>query len=491
MDHFMAEFVPLPVRALLSRRIGRGSSLVFGLAIVTGAVGCRSPTTSTSSFVCDHPGCDFPPPSPAVEVAPNAVLLAVGDTLRLTATPAHLSGSGPVTWQSLGPSIATISASGLVTSVTPGAVTVSATILGIVGLAAITVPESGQPSFSKVSGGEYHTCALTLAGVPYCWGWDAFANGQGGIGIIVAPVRLVGGLTLATLSAGSFHTCGLTVDATAYCWGDNSFGQLGDGTHESRTTPLGVMGSLSFSAISSGGFYTCGLTAGGDTYCWGDVDYDAGAGVFPVTNQPTAITVPDGATLVALSAGVGHVCGLTGSGQAYCWGSNKWGELGDGTRTNRISPVAVAGGLRFAKIGAGANHTCALTVGGTAYCWGSGSDAGNGAAAAAQLIPIPVAGGLTFADLSVGPWHTCGLGATGDAHCWGTNWDGELGDGTRTARTTPVEVVGGLHFTLLNAASSYTCGLTLTALAYCWGRNDSGALGDGTTIQRLTPVPVF
>src|SRR5213592_735706 len=74
---------------------------------------------------------------------------------------------------------------------------------------------------------------------------------------------------------------------------------------------------------------------------------------------------------VTLSAGSDHTCGVAGSGAAYCWGTNTYGGLGDGTYgNNRLTPVAVSGGLTFAAVSGGALYTCGVTTSGAAYCWG-------------------------------------------------------------------------------------------------------------------------
>ncbi|MCH7475509.1 MAG: hypothetical protein IIA27_12650, partial [Gemmatimonadetes bacterium] len=100
--------------------------------------------------------------------------------------------------------------------------------------------------------------------------------------------------------------------------------------------------------------------------------------------------------LTVVSAGLAHSCGLTAAGQAFCWGWNRDGQLGDGGNASRSSPVSVQGGLTFESIAAGGGHTCGLVAGGAAYCWGqsAGGVLGNDTLASCGSIcpgtPTPV-----------------------------------------------------------------------------------------------------
>ena len=87
---------------------------------------------------------------------------------------------------------------------------------------------------------------------------------------VTAPEPVSGGPTLVSLTAGgAAYAGGLTSDGTAYTWGENYFGQLGDGTTETRNSPVAVQGGLRFRSLTAGGVQTCGLTASGAAYCWG------------------------------------------------------------------------------------------------------------------------------------------------------------------------------------------------------------------------------
>jgi alpha-tubulin suppressor-like RCC1 family protein len=232
------------------------------------------------------------------------------------------------------------------------------------------------------------------------------------------------------------HTCVLTNTGSVYCWGSNSFGQLGDGTTTDSRTPVVVQG------LSSG--------------------------------------------VRAITAGTKHTCAITSTGDAYCWGANDSGQLGDGTAETRLIPVAVAGlnsGVSAIAAGGGnqatGSFTCALTDAGAVYCWGDTNHrAWNG-----SRTPLVVEGLSSGAKaLAAGNDHACAVMSTGNVRCWGNNNAGQLGSGFPNTRLdmTPVEVVG-----LSGAASavsaagreyyfydytSYTCALMSAGAVYCWGK---------------------
>jgi alpha-tubulin suppressor-like RCC1 family protein len=185
-------------------------------------------------------------------------------------------------------------------------------------------------------------------------------------------------------------------------------------------------------------------------------------------------------TFAVLAAGEEHTCGLTTLGAAYCWGSNRVGQIGNGAFEDATTPVAVSGGLSFIAITAGASHTCGITASGAAYCWGHGlvGQLGNGSSSISP-VPVPVSGGQSFTQLAAGLGSSsCGLTATGAAYCWG---DGVL---------APAAVPGGLTFSALTIGAGHICGLTTAGGAYCWGDNYWGQLGRGTFGYSTVPVIV-
>jgi alpha-tubulin suppressor-like RCC1 family protein len=347
-------------------------------------------------------------------------------------------------------------------------------------------------SFRQISSGIYHTCAVTSDNRAYCWG-NGVALGDGTLQAHLTPVAVSGGLRFREVRTGLNYSCGLAMDSLAYCWGNNGEGQLGDGTTSVRAAPVAVAGRRRFAKLDAGYSHACAVTAVNVAFCWGwNGNGQLGDGT--TTNRPTPIRVASGLRFKHVRAGTQHSCGVTTQNRAYCWGSNLDGQLGDGTRTQRLAPVAVLGGHTFVLVAAGNQHSCGVTSDQVAFCWGRNvrGALGIGFVSTYRARPVRVVGDLHFSGVSPGGEHTCGVTTTGRTYCWGWDYYGELGDGaTGVSRTAPVAVAGTVQFNRVSAGSLHTCGLTSAGLAYCWGWNTAGQLGDGTRSDRSTPGAVL
>ncbi|MEP6494736.1 MAG: hypothetical protein ABJF01_18770 [bacterium] len=297
--------------------------------------------------------------------------------------------------------------------------------------------------------------------------------------------------SIALVVAGN-HTCALTTAGAAYCWGYNGNGQLGNNdTSYVNPTPVAVAGGLTFQTISVSKVedISCGITTSGAAYCWGS-NRAGQLGEGTTTRHLTPTPVDGGLTFRSVAVGNGHACGVATNGTAYCWGTTPNGAFGDGSTGVHLTPTATATGLTFQSIVAGSDYTCALTSAGAAYCWGLGfsGQLGDGNRTN-STTPVAVSGGLTFRSLAAGGLSVCGLTSDGNAYCWGQNFYGTLGDGTTRLSGAPVAVAGGLTFQNLSAGYETMCGVTASGAGYCWGYN-FGALGDGTFDHRSSPAAV-
>lgn len=413
----------------------------------------------------------------------------VGDKLRVTATAISqadrvLEGA-EIEWRSRDTAVATVDGDGNILARRRGTTSIIASTSGA--RAAMTVTVS---SYSSLTTGSQHTCAMAIDGRPYCWGGNEFGQlGTGDRSPTPAPQAAAGGLRLRSLQGAETHACAITIDGEAVCWGRNDAGQLGDGTTTDRTSPVGVAGGLRFLTLSLGRSHSCGLTTDGDVFCWGSNEFgQIGHGTGPDRLTPTPVA-SGGIHFTAMSSGANHACGVADDGAVWCWGDNADGQSGATAGESLYTPERVATRHRFSELSAGGFHTCGLTSEGDALCWGRNSEGqrGDGSARGAPGF-MPVLGASRFVSLSAGLAHTCGIDSYDIAHCWGDNAGGQLGSPGEHA--TPVRVAGDLRFNSIQSGSRHTCGVTMDGVAYCWGSNDAGQLGDGTTRTSPTPVPV-
>jgi len=260
---------------------------------------------------------------------------------------------------------------------------------------------------------------------------------------------VLGGHRFRQIDAGVTHTCGVTTTSQAYCWGYNQYGKLGDGaTITHRYRPVLVGGGHRFLRVEAGTLHTCGVATTGRAFCWGKGEDGRIGDGFTLNRWTPRRAVGAGAFNVAqLSVGEAHSCSITDT-RTFCWGQNGFGQLGDGSRTNRLVTTLVAGGIAFSGIDAGDHHTCAVTPDNLAYCWGRNhaGQLGNGenGDGTERLTPTAVSGEVRFKSVSGGRGHTCAVSTGNAAYCWGSNNAGQLGDGGDPAisRPTPVPVAG-------------------------------------------------
>jgi alpha-tubulin suppressor-like RCC1 family protein len=380
-------------------------------------------------------------------------------------------------------------------------------VVALAGLVAMQLRPAAATKVTDVAAGEAHTCALTTAGGLKCWGWNF--NGQlgqpGGPGsnVVLRPVD-IWGLTsgVAAVAAGYAHTCALTMTGGLKCWGFNLSGQLGDGavcgaaSPYACTAPVDVSGLTSgVAAVAAGYTHTCALTTAGGAKCWGD-NQVGGLGNGTTVGSSTPVDV-SGLTsgVVAVAAGGFYSCAVTTAGGAKCWGSNYFGELGNGTTVDSGTPVDVSGLTSgIADLAAGGHHSCAITTAGGLKCWGWNDygQLGNGTTTSSST-PVDVTG-LTsgVASVAVGRFHSCAVTTAGGTMCWGHNGFGQLGNGTTTNSSTPVDVSGLMPgVTAVAVGDSHTCALTSAGDVECWGNNAQGQLGDGTVTNHAAPADVL
>ena len=231
----------------------------------------------------------------------------------------------------------------------------------------------------------------------------------------------------------------------------------------------------------------------GNAYCWGQNDWgELGDSSQVDRTIPTIIPGLNG--IIGIDNGEAHTCALNSQGGVVCWGHGWAGQLGDGISGHSFTPVNVYGlSNGVIQISAGASYNCVVVDTGGVKCWGinDAGQLGNGTTDWSST-PVDVIGlSSGVASVASGRNHTCAVIVNGSLKCWGSNWVGQLGDGTTNSSLFPVDVIGITNAIAISVGIDHTCALTAIGAVKCWGANSEGELGDGTYTDRSIPVDVI
>ncbi|MCB0151510.1 MAG: hypothetical protein KDE01_28135, partial [Caldilineaceae bacterium] len=267
--------------------------------------------------------------------------------------------------------------------------------------------------------------AVTGGGDVLCWGRNNYGQlGDGTTYLRTQPVAVRSLAQATSVTAGYAHTCAGRADGAAVCWGSNTSGQLGDNTTISRRTPVLVNGLTQVRTIAAGGAHSCASLDDGSVRCWGN-NYSGQLGDGTRIYRRTPVAVNGLGIVRAIDAGGSHTCALDMAGALACWGNNYYGQLGDGTTAQRLAPVAMTGLVPpVHSFSTGLVHTCMVQEGGAAACvgWNAYGQLGDGTltnrsrpvgvSELSAVTAIVAAGGLGSAA------HSCAV-ADGGLKCWG------------------------------------------------------------------------
>jgi len=293
------------------------------------------------------------------------------------------------------------------------------------------VPTTVMESVSYVAAGYLHSLAVQSSGSLWAWGYnDAGQLGDGTNIDRVIPVRIMDDIVAA--SAGSFHSLALDIYGQAWAWGENHWGQLGDGTGECRLEPVKIMESVA--RISAGHRFSVAVDTDGDLWIWGHWPW----GVYQDLHDDYLDTVDYAPRLIEglhsvmyVSAGFNHIMLIKNDGSLWAWGCNKYGQLGDGTTTDRHEPVQITVLDSIESVSTGDSHTAAVQFlrTGERLLWGWGNNAYGqlgDATTTNSYNPMPIMSPVL--SVSSGGYHTLAIDINGHILAWGKNCCGQLGE---------------------------------------------------------------
>ena len=366
--------------------------------------------------------------------------------------------------------------------------------------------ETSGTKFKQVSSGNYYTLALDEKGK--IWSWGDNSKGQLGNGksneVVIKPTKINSDMEYLQVVANekgiSFNSClALDREGNIWSWGQNARGQLGNGEigfDKDVLIPTKITNGIKYTQIETTESGGVALDSDGNIWTWGSNSYgELGNGLKgEAVLVPTKVT--NGVKYTQISGGSSNVLALDSEGNLWTWGYNYHGQLGNGSigrNANVLVPTKITNGIKYTQISADV-HCLALDNEGNIWSWGynSGGQLGNGLEGEDVLIPTKVTNGTKYIQIEVGYGrNSLALDNEGNIWSWGENDDGALGNGKRKENVLiPTKVTSGKKYVQISAG--YENSLALDEEGNIWGcgENDYGQLGLEQTAMYWTQTTV-
>jgi alpha-tubulin suppressor-like RCC1 family protein len=308
---------------------------------------------------------------------------------------------------------------------------------------------TGAPLWNHVAAGAYHTCGIQLGNTLWCWGYNYYGQlGIGHGGWLNQPGEVAGPAAgWTSVMAGGFHSCATRKDGSLWCWGRNDSGQLGIGSWADQNRPEKVTSPApaGWASVTGGAFHTCAIRTDSTLWCWGSSE-SGQLGLGNTTDQdlPQQVTTPAPAGWTSVTAGDDHTCATRTDSTLWCWGFDDAGQLGIGSKAQQDLPqqVTTPAPAGWTSVAAGGDHTCALRTH-ALWCWGFNryGQLGIGSTtnqARPRRVALPAKTGWSLVTL--GATHTCAKHTGHILWCWGYNYYGQLGIGNSVNQDLPQQI---------------------------------------------------
>ena len=263
--------------------------------------------------------------------------------------------------------------------------------------------------------------------------------------------------------------------------------------------------------IKAGGLYNVALQDDGTVWSWGEnTTWGMGRDIGLVMSDPipALVSIPTSTVIKMIVTGEGHTLAVDADNKIYSWGQNFYGELGNGTATASLTPVLVSmptlsTGVTISAVAAGSYHSLALASDGTVYAWGHNvtGELGDGTRTD-RTTPVKVSGLTNVIAIAAGydqgsMGFSLALKSDGTVWGWGCNWDYELAHDTDTGcgaecfddTATPVQLPGLTNITSIAAGYAFGAAVNNSGNVLAWGWNNLGVFGNGTCGAASTYIP--
>jgi len=315
----------------------------------------------------------------------------------------------------------------------------------------VTTAANLDPRWKQIAVGNDGVAAVKTDGTLWTWGDNFY--GQLGTSTNIArsspQTTIAGGADWKQVAVGEDHMAAIKPNGSLWTWGRNQSGQLGTGNNIDRSSPqTTVAGGTDWKQVSCGNINTAAVKTDGTLWTWGDNFYGQLGNSTNITRSSPQTTVAGGTNWKQVAIGTIAVAIKT-DGTLWTWGDNFYGQLGSGNTTSRDSPqTTVAGGTDWKQVAAGLNHSTAIKNNGTLWTWGYNNvgQLGNGTAINRSSPQTTAGGGTDWKSVSLTTNASFAIKSNGKLFGWGQGTSGALGTGNTITRSSPVSITGGVRF---------------------------------------------
>lgn len=346
---------------------------------------------------------------------------------------------------------------------------------------------NNDSQWAQVAAGALHTLARKTDGS--LWVWGANNYGQLGIGSAASPntpVQLGADQDWVHVATGDFHSVALKTDGSLWAWGDNSSGQLGDDSTTARSLPVQIGSDKNWATVAAGGRQTAALQSDGSLWMWGT--HNESKVPKQLGRDTRWVNVAVGALHAVALQTDGSLWGWGRNSTGQLGDDKNFGSFGFNQFTS--TPARIGNDFNWAIVAAGTSgkfcficypgHTLAIKTDGTLWAWGDNlyGQLGDGSTTD-RRSPVQIGTDKNWAQVSTAPKHSFAIKADGSLWAWGENKSGQLGDGSTTARTSPVQIGTNKNWVEVAAGTSHTIGRQSNGNLYAVGYGEAGQLGIG------------
>lgn len=365
---------------------------------------------------------------------------------------------------------------------------------------------SGTPGFSYVWSTSPVQASSTATGLSPGIYTVSTTDTNGCFSIDTAIIGVVYPLTVTANATATIVFQGTPVilsggGASSYSWtGGISDGVAFTPTFSNTYSVMGTLGSCfdtatisitvknNHNTIACGSSFSLAICNNGNVNAWGNNIYgELGDGSTTQKNNPIVVSTLN--DMLEVAGGLNHSLAVKNDGTAWAWGDNSVGQLGDGTLLERNTPVQVLTNVK--SVAAGQQHSLALKNDGTVWAWGKNINGQLGDGTVTQrATPTQVMGLSGIVAIAGGYYHSAALKKDGTVWCWGDDGWGELGNGMGGSVLIPTKVSDLSGIIAIACGENHTLVLKDNGMVFAFGINNNGELGDGTNMYKTTPTQV-